>query len=363
MYSTARKIYNDMKHKLQHGHWGVLPPERELCRHYNAGRCAVRSALRELEKEQLLINDRSSRRRIAAGYPGRLKKVLILRTREPLFYDSTEALSLMNEISSAVRQLGGEPVFFFSLDENPLKMLIDTYNHAEYSGIICVEDCVESALGDHYLRLLARGIPVVVANFESYYTQLETNLPSTRIDFRDIGRLGGRALLQAGRKRLGLISPERSFTREIIAGLRGAMAEEELVFDPELFFRENYYSRHHDDQSECARLMRILSSPDRPDGFIIFRHLRIRQLLQCCAQLNLRIPEDIMLVVYDCPNLCDCDINMLFLPEPVKELGWEAARLLSEWESAGKPPENTICQLSMPVPAASYIQKLRLLHK
>ena len=357
MYSTARQIYEDMKRQLKNGTWGILPPERELCQHYHAGRHAVRSALQALENEKLLFNDPARRRRVAIGYPQRLKKVLILRTREPLFNDSTEALSLANEVAAAVRQAGGEPIYFFSRSDDPLEMLINSYNHAEYSGIICIEDCVESALGDRYLRLLARNIPVVVANFESFHTQRGTQLPCSRIDFRDIGRAGGRALIKAGRTRLGLIAPEKPFASEIIAGLRGAMAEDELTFEHRMFFRENYY-HNHVDLNEHERLRQLLSSPERPDGLIVFRRLRIRHLLQCCAELNLKIPQDITLVIYDCPGLCDCDIDMLFLPEPVRELGQAAAQLLCEWDPEKPQLADKICPLSMPVPAAEYMQNL-----
>ena len=346
MYSAARNLYEHLKSCLQNGKIGVMPSERELSIQYKLGRSAVRSALQRLEEEQLIFNDRAHHRRIAASYPRKLNKVIILRTENPLYNHSTEALAIIVGISKAVRRLGGEPSIFFPETEDKLKILSESRDSEEISGIICVEDCIETALGEDYLRLLDAGIPIVIANYECRYRSQDNHIPSTRIDFRDIGRLGGRALLKEGRRRIGIIGKaEWPVADEISAGLRGAMAEDMLQFDPSLVFCEDVLNPS-DGNKLHRQLMLALNGPNRPDGFIVFRHYRLFRLLKCCSELGLRIPEDIDVVLYDCPGEFDYNVNMKLLAEPVERLGYEAVRMVSEWCSSGQQPEDIICQLS-----------------
>lgn len=73
--------------------------------------------------------------------------------------------------------------------------------------------------------LKERGVPAVVVNLERPQDQVHC-----RVDFRGVGRLAGMRLLAAGHRRIGVLSGDLSsfIYREMLAGFRGALAEEEI---------------------------------------------------------------------------------------------------------------------------------------
>ncbi len=344
MYSSARKIYNDLKLALQKGSIDIVPTERELCARYSVGRCAVRSALAILEKENMIINDRAHRRRVAATFNRQLKKVIVLQGDEQYHNPSAEGLALLSAINSNIRQLHGEPVMVFSQLKNPTQTVIDAYRTGNYSGVICVE--YEWNL-DHKL-LISQNIPVVITNLE--HNPEHIRIPSSMIDFRDIGRIGGRTLITNGCRKIGLLGKTSWLSdKEIAAGLRGALAEDLLQFDPEWIFSEILSADDPANELENERLKQLLASPDRPDGFIVLRAARMQRLLKCCTELDLKIPGDIKVCVYDCPGMCDSPQGIYFLPEPIEALAAQAVEMLSSWIWRSIKPENSVCQLPRPL--------------
>ncbi len=356
MYTAAHTLYEELKSGLLNGQLPILPSERELCRRHRLGRHAVRSALRQLQDEHLILVDQGRRRRISSDFPSQLRKVAILRTANPLFNNTPEALGLLMGVSQTVRRLGGDPCIFFANADSTVKLTDLEERPAEWSGIIGIEDCIGSALGNDYPRLHDLGIPIVIANYEARYSPPIADLPCSKIDFRDIGRLGGRALVNAGRTRLACIAKTTSgISDEIAAGLRGALAEDNLRFNPAFQFNQDINAPDGGDDAIRPQLLSALQRHDRPDGFVVFRHNRLFPLLQCCDELGLRLRRDLDIVFYDCTGLLDYRLppGLLFLEQPVAALASEAVHILADWSRTSTPPRNRVCPLAPARAAAS----------
>ncbi len=349
MYTAAHTLYEELKSGLLNGQVAVLPSERELCRSHRLGRHAVRSALQQLEDEHLILLDQRRRRRISSEFPSQLRKVAILRTANPLFNNTPEALELLMGVSQTVRRLGGDPCIFFANADSTVKLTELEESASDWSGIIGIEDCIGSALGNDYPRLHAQGVPIVIANYEARYSPPIADLPCSKIDFRDIGRLGGRALVNAGRTRLACIAkPTSGISDEIAAGLRGVLAEDNLRFNPAFQFNQDITDPDGGDAAIRSQLLSALQGHDRPDGFVVFRHNRLFPLLQCCDELGLRLRHDLDIVFYDCTDRLDYRLppGLLFLEQPVGALASEAVHILAEWTRTGPSPQNRICALT-----------------
>ncbi len=340
MYTKATGLYGELKKLLLKGGLQIIPSERELCKQYDLGRYAVRSALQQLENDGFIFNDRAHHRRVSLKSKNTLKKVMILQTRTS-YYNSPEALALISEINDEVRRHGGEPVLFFSREEDPTPMLLANYRSAEYSGIISVEYTADFDLQ----KIINKKIPLVIANLEQQPATIPA--PASCIDFRDIGRFGTRELLRAGCRKIAIISKSSWLNDEITAGMRGALAEEGIPFSGNMFF-------HYDLNAQGSKitlrkqLMQILVSANRPDGFLVFRNARLFMLLQCCAELGLKIPDDIKICVYECPGMYEFDHNIFLIDEPIADLGSRAVQMLCEWISSRKMPETVHCSMDPP---------------
>ncbi len=335
MRNRTWEIYLDLKSKLSNDRSGgmPLPPERVLARQYGVGRSAVRTALQQLELDGLLATDALRGVRLSAGSPGRLKKVYVVQSSLVEFRQGAEGMGLFSNISSEIYNRGGEIIPVFTDYERILNDLLAGYDPEYYSGVIMIESPVCEWLS----VLTERGIPVVTANYEG-----RDALSCTRVDFREIGRLGGRSLVRAGHRRIGLIGKgDQWVDPEMAAGLRGALAEEKVAFNEEFMIGDCYYDRRPEIREQTLfELRRLLTRADRPEAFLVFRSIRLGKLARVCEELGLCIPEDLSVVVYDLPVWCDGhDITPSLVMQPVEALGREAVRLLQEWNLERRAPE------------------------
>ena len=158
-----------------------------------------------------------------------------------------------------------------------------------------------------------------------------------RVDFRGVGRLAGMRLLAAGHRRIGVLSGDLSsfIYREMLAGFRGALAEEEIypeagmVIEAPLNRTERAY----------GSLADLLRSSERPTAFFATRDHRAEMIWRVCRELNLRIPEDLSVIGYDDISWPSAESQGLTtIRQPLDEMGHIALELLDEYFRTGIPP-------------------------
>lgn len=310
-----------------------LPAERVLAEDYGVGRGVVRTALKTLRDEGVLrmIPQRGCCIvRENDNFPGSPKRFLV-NLPYRISRDSKETLDVLAGICQAASEQFAEVLMSFTAPS--AGELIERVKTGDLLGVICIE---KSPLASD---LYAADIPCIIANQE-----LQFDSVNSRADFRTIGRMAGLRLLQAGHRRIGLLTGpmDDMIYHEMLAGFRGALAEEELAVPKEWMLPiSNTRNTPHDPGR--AALRALLSRKERPTAFFAMRDHRAEQLYRVAAELHLRIPEDLSVIGYDNISWPGAEANRLTtIRQPALEIGRSAVELLSLWCRENKPPQSRI---------------------
>lgn len=310
-----------------------LPAERVLAEEYGAGRGVVRTALRRLREEGILrmIPQRGCcivrENDLASAGPRRF----LVSLHPRISRDSKEIMEVLAGICQAASEQFAEVLMSFtapSADE-----LIERVKTGDLQGVIYVENA------SHLAELYAAGIPCVIANQE-----LQFDSVNSRADFRTIGRMAGLRLLEAGHRKIGLLTGpmDNMIYREMLAGFRGALAEEEVSINPawQIPIAHNRFRRN---APEYEALKTLLRTPDRPSAFFAMRDYRAEHLYRAAEEVHLSIPEDISVIGYDNISWSGAEAHRLStIRQPALEIGRSAVELLRQWCAENKPPRSRI---------------------
>ncbi len=328
-----QEIIDSLRKEILSGrydHLSFLPSERQLAADFEEGRGVIRTALRNLCEEGLL--EIIPQRGICIRKEKREKRLRHFLVRQHSFSrDAHETLGVLAGICDAASRNYAEAILSFSPPHLDIRDLTARYRRNEIQGIIFIEQPDTPAE-----QLNASGIPWVVANRE-----LSLEAVYSGMDFRSIGRLAGKSLLAAGHRRIGTVTgPLNSFIfKEMLAGLRGALAEEEIFLNPDWIIELEGVPA----LDICGKLAGILSSPERPTAFFAMRDHRAARLYDVCSKLGLNIPRDLSVIGYDNVSWPLAEAHGLTtIRQETQAIGSSAVELLKEWFESGNPPQSKV---------------------
>ena len=330
MHENTKRSLKIIKERIETGYWpenSFLPAERKLCQELGIGRGALLAIFQELTSIGYIRLERGRGVRVSPVVKHGFRRILVIENSNFALSHSSEHLRILDGISSMAESIGVEMALSFADKNSSTESLIERYARGEYQGIIIVENFTIVNLD----LLLRYGIPVVVANLEA-----DEKIPCSQVDFREIGRIAGRELFANGHRRIGMISgPAGSFIfKEMLAGLKGALAEDDIAVKP-----ENVIFLESADFNE--ELTQWLSSSARPDAFFVARDWRAGRLYEVCSKLNLRIPDEISVISYDDLSWTSAAcVGLTTVSEPTAGLGGQAVLMLREWVETGKQPDS-----------------------
>lgn len=304
-----------------------LPSERKLAEEYNVGRGIIRGALRVLRDEGLVYNVPNRGFRIQKTQERRRLKRVILRMPDQVSAKAYEAVGLVAGICAGANEIFAEVILSTPLAALKLNELQERFNAGDIQGIIFLETSFNLSIKE----VIKAGIPCVVANLED-----DAVLPGVRMDYRGIGRMAGERIRQAGYRRPAVFSgmPTRFIYRELLAGFRGAIAEEGMLIADEMVVAG--------DRNELPeKLEKILTLPSnqRPDVFFTARDYRAKQIYQLCKKYSIRIPEDIGVISFDNISWPEAEnYGLSTIAEDVREIGRQAMFLLQQQFESGFAP-------------------------
>ena len=157
------------------------------------------------------------------------------------------------------------------------------------------------------------------------------------MDYRGIGRTAGMELVQRGYRNIAVYSgsPEHYFYREILAGFRGALADENIPFDDAEIIIGNW----NDPPPQTLRNLLSKSKKQRPDAVFTLRDYRAAQVFSVCEELSLNIPEDLGLISFDGITWPGAEkAGLSTISEEVSEIGRQAVSLLQKQFESGYDP-------------------------
>lgn len=305
---------------------GMLPPERELCGQLHLSRGSLRMIFCELEAENLV-------RRI----PGRGLKVLSAFERSPqkrilLVLPSqgirgNELSSILKGAAASAEDNNAELVLFFLDKSLDCTRLAARIQETKWSGVVFLEQFPPGIAQ----ALQNAACPYCVTNYEE-----EKEIPYTiRVDFRAVGRMAGRFLIQQGCHEIGFIGRSNaSFPyKEMLAGFKGALAEEDFAPSENLTLR---FDEEKEDDI-VARIKNVLKKPAAGKrGIFAGRNRWARYIYIACDALALRIPEDIAVVGYDGISWDEAvQKGLPTIPQPTFDSGWMAVCSICKLADSG----------------------------
>lgn len=313
-----------------------LPSERELAQIYGTGRGVIRTVLRQLRAENLvcLIPGRGAKV-VARKKKLSLERFLVRLDRGVISPKANEGMGILAGICAAAAENHAEVVMAFSDRTVFMNELAARHAKGDIQGLILLEGWDRKTM---FSPLETIGIPYLVANQEQADPVL-----CCRMDFRDIGRQAGRYLTARGHRRIGVIAGplENYFYKEILAGFRGALTEDEIPLAPEKIIEP-------DADHQYSGLRQLLLAGSRPTAVFAMRDHRAMKFYHACRDFGVRIPEDISLISYDNITWPEAGHSGLTtLEQPLERIGREAVEMLKEWIVSGTKPASRILNATL----------------
>lgn len=322
-------IIHQLRQKIRSGGFDkttFLPSERKLAEEYQVGRGIIRGALKVLSEEGIIYNVPRRGFRIKKKNDRRMKRIIV-RLPTPVSAKAYEAMGLIAGMCAGANEIFAEVILSTPPAKLNLSELQERFNADDIQGIVFLESSPDLPFED----VVKAGIPCVIANLEE-----EKEIPCVRMDYRGIGRIAGMELMESGYHKIGVFSgpTDRFLYREILAGFRGALAEENLALSDSMHAVGDWQTPPH-------AIRELLTRPagERPEAIFTIRDYRAAQVYAICEELSIRIPEDLGVISFDGISWPGAEkAGLTTITEDVAEIGRQAIFLLQKQFESGYDP-------------------------
>ncbi len=166
------------------------------------------------------------------------------------------------------------------------------------------------------------GIPVVLINNYSDYGKC------IFIDNVEAGFKATMALIEAGRKKIGLIMPEETSEevwQQRLSGYKKALSKARLAYDPYLLVYEHTFSLEESAHATKA----LIEKEPAIDGIVYGSDTQAYGGMEALKELGKRIPEDVAVIGFDdMPFSRITNPPLASIRQPMFELGRQGAQML-----------------------------------
>ena len=333
-------LIDALRQKIQSGGFDkttFLPSERKLAAEYQVGRGIIRGALKYLTDEGVIYTVPRRGFRIKKQSGKRLKRIIV-RLSVPVSAKAYEAMGLLSGICAGANELFSEIILSTPPAKLQIAELQERYNADDIQGIIFLENASDF----QFEEVIRAGIPAVIANLEE-----EKDFPGVRLDYRGVGRIAGAEILQRDYQRIGVYSgpTDRFLYREILAGFRGVLAEENLQIPDSMHIVADW-----NESPQVLRTLLMRPPEERPEVLFTLRDYRAAQVYALCDELSIRIPEDLGVISFDGISWPGAEKAALTtIAEETIEIGRQAVYLLQkQFEFGYDPVKCMVCSTLIP---------------
>jgi DNA-binding LacI/PurR family transcriptional regulator len=333
---VAEKIFKSLKNDIYKGKYlsgTYLPSENSLCEMFTASRGTIRSVLGRLEQVGFIRIYPGKGSCVAVTDGNAVKKRFLTGVNIDRSHIATEFMHILAGVCKGSAELNAEAILAFDAIRHP-REIIERYVSGSIDGVLYIE-C------DDYNKKIAplekAGIPCVVANLEN-----NMDCVSAKVDFRHTGRIAARHLLDHGHRNCALLIGENFFYKEMAAGFRGTLAEENI------FLKDNDIYIANTEEEALLGSKKILNNRNRYSAVFAGRDYKASIFYQACREERVNIPEEISIVSYDDITWDESSASGLTsISEPAEEMGKVAVELLCKWIEANKRPASVVLQGSL----------------
>lgn len=322
MHQKTAAILEQIRERILAGEFsdpGFLPPERDLCRHFDLSRGSLRTLLGILEEENILRRIPGKGLKVLSAFERMsMQKILLVLPSQGIRND--EIATLMHGAAAAAEDDNAELVLFFLRKSNDCARLTAKLQESSWSGVIFIE---------HFPHEISSVLQKLNCRFcVTNYEQNDGVKPVIRVDFRSVGRLAGYHLIKHGFRQIGFIGAPCSFFhyKEMLAGLKGALAEEDVALQEKLVF---CFADQDNPNNVTAIVKKLQEFSGQRVAFFAGRDHWAKKLYQAAESLNLKVPDNLAIIGFD--NLSwasSAQAGLTTITQPAFELGATAVHAI-----------------------------------
>ena len=293
-HSLAGQVAEVLRREVVSGAWREwLPTERALCAQLGVSRRTLRSALRQLKDEELIVSQGSAGTRVKQGRrtpekaARRDERTMGLLMPEEINVSRPYLMLWIDHLKSELFESGvtlrvhSGPQFFQRGGGAALRRLVEQHRH----------DCWILALSNRWVQrwFEAARVPVIVAGM----LEADVHLPAIHPDIVAVARHATGQLLAAGHRRLAMFAPgiDTPGSQEIADAFRHAIE----------------HGAHPGARGEVLRvgptvgdhrraLDRLLRQRPAPTGMFVLNPLFGSMVLTDLMRRGLRVPGEVSLI-------------------------------------------------------------------
>ncbi len=312
-----------------------LPSARELAKELNISKSSVHNILKLLQEEGLiriypncgaLVLENSARER-------QLKCIFVRPSDFGAFRYLPVASELLQGVAAGAEKKNCELRLSFTDSGRITDEIIAHCMNGSVQGMIYLQCGNYKALCS---PLEKAGVPCVIAADNDGHTEAVR----TFIDYRAVARSAVRYLVQAGHREIGIVAgSEKDFLySEMLAGFRGALAEENVPYNPEWVISGIAYEQAAD---QVGVITNRLKRGPLPSALFTVRDYRAKWVYSAAAHLNLTIGKELSVISYDNHTWKGAEsMGLTTFAEPLREQGEAAVELLRLWLTTGQRPSS-----------------------
>ena len=328
---VAEKIFKILKEDILNDKYRsntYLPSENQLCGMFGSSRGTVRSVLADLERVGLIRINPGKGSCVTASQQSVLQRRFLIGPSTVNSSLAEESMQILAGICKGAAENNAEAIIAFDAIKDT-KEIIERYISGSIDGVIYIE-CNNYA--ERVAPLAKAGVPCVVANLE-----YDMDCVYSCVDFRQVGRLAARHLIENGHKNCALLMGRSFFYKEMTAGFRGALAEENISLQDENIFLTDTMDEIN---QACEE---ILKDSGQFSALFAGRDNKASVFYQICRKNGVDIPGKMSIVSYDNITWNDAsNSGLTTVGEPAEEMGRTAVGLLCKWITECKKPKPVI---------------------
>ncbi len=332
-----------LREDIENGHYlagTYLPSARELAKDLKISKSSVHNILKLLQEEGLvqiypncgvLVLENHSRNT-------ELRTIFVRPSDFGTFQYLPVTRALLGGVAAGAEKKNCELILSFSDSGRLTDEIIARHMNGLIQGVIYLQ-CHDYA--NLIVPLRKAGIPCVIGSDERNFTE------SVRVymDYRNAARMAVRHLVRKGHRRIGFFSGSLKdpLYAEMMAGFRGALAEENIPLNPEWILPEVSYVENP--ETRRAKMLDFLKKTNRPDAVFTVRDYRAGWLFEAAELRKISIPADLSVISFDNHSWAGAvRAGLTTIDEPLARQGEIAVDLLRRWVATGTPPESVELQ-------------------
>ena len=334
-----------------------IPYECDLCKMYKVSTVTVKNALKELEKEGLII--RIKRKGTFVADTNITKEAANLRRNNTLAYIVSDIENIfISDICKGIEEVVNKKGYRFAVysSARSVKKEIENINllkeRREEGAIIFPNWGRFNA--EQIFELKREGILFVL--IDRYFRDIVTD--TVTVDNTGGAYLAVKHLINLGYKKIAHISGvDCTANEDRLEGYKRALNEEGILYNPKWVKeivpnnRNGSIRFEPDDIGGYKEVKRLLSLKDKPEAIFAGNDYLALGALKAIKEAGLRVPEDIALVGFDDLRFSSTlEVPLTTISQPKFEIGKKATEILiNKIEANKKGNEINPKQVVLPV--------------